>query len=285
MIKDLGSRAVESILFGSIVFALVFFSSHFLIKYLVAGFVAILASISIWEYMQFVKTKKAHPVLPVLVLITILQVVSYFFAAQYEPIRSMPVVFFFLGLVLLIAFHFRKVEGAIIDLAASFFGFIYIAVPMGMILGILYCSSYLISEDGRWWLAYLLIVTKITDIGGYFAGNLWGKRKLAPHISPQKTIEGSIFGLICALFASFLFHLFSNHYPNQFQLSSFEWIVFGLVMGVISQFGDLMESLLKRDANLKDSNVLPGLGGALDALDSLLLTAPIIYYYLQYIRS
>ena len=285
MIKDLRSRVVESIVIASIVSVLVFFANHFIIKYLVAGFVAILASISIWEYDQFVKAKNARPILSALIFLTIFQIVSYFFAAQYEAVRSMPVVVFFLGLLMLIAFHFRKFDGAIVDLAVSFFGFIYIAVPMGMILGILYSSVYGFHEDGRWWLAYLLVVTKMTDIGAYIGGNLLGKRKLAPHISPQKTIEGSIFGFICALLASFLFYLISIDPTNQFQLGSYEWILLGLIIGVTSQFGDLTESLLKRDANIKNSNALPGLGGALDALDSLLVNAPIIYFYLQYIKK
>ena len=132
----------------------------------------------------------------------------------------------------------------------------------------------------------MLVVTKITDVGAYFAGGLWGKRKLAPQISPGKTVEGALFGLFCALLASFAFHLLSQYSGAQgFQLGVGEWMVLGMLLGVIGQFGDLSESLLKRDANKKDSNSLPGLGGVLDAVDSLLFTAPIIYFYIQYIKS
>lgn len=150
---------------------------------------------------------------------------------------------------------------------------------MGMILGILYLQEV----DGRWWVAYLLVVTKITDIGAYFAGSLWGRRKLAPAISPKKTIEGAIFGLVCAMAASFVFHLLSD-YAGPFHLGTFEWVFLGLLLGLAGQFGDLSESLLKRDANKKDSNVLPGLGGVLDMVDSILFNAPIIYIYLYFIK-
>jgi phosphatidate cytidylyltransferase len=135
---------------------------------------------------------------------------------------------------------------------------------------------------GRGWIAYLLVVTKITDIGAYFAGSLWGRRKLAPQISPGKTVEGAIFGLASAVSASYVFHLFSQ--GRSFQLTTLEWVSFGLILGAIGQFGDLSESLLKRDANKKDSNTLPGLGGVLDAVDSLLFNTPILYLYLKYIQ-
>ena len=133
-------------------------------------------------------------------------------------------------------------------------------------------------------MAYLLTVTKITDIGAYVAGSLLGKRKLAPHISPNKTIEGAFFGLLCAIGASFAFHLLGGAAPvGTFQLGTLAWLPLGCILGITGQFGDLSESLLKRDANKKDSNTLPGLGGVLDAVDSLLFNAPIIYLYLNFI--
>jgi phosphatidate cytidylyltransferase len=137
--------------------------------------------------------------------------------------------------------------------------------------------------DGRWWIAYLLVVTKITDVGAYFAGSLWGRRKLAPAISPKKTIEGAIFGLACAMAASLAFSLLGN-YAGPFRLRTLEWLFLGGLLGAVGQFGDLSESLLKRDANKKDSNALPGVGGVLDLVDSILFNAPIIYIYLHYIK-
>ena len=83
-----------------------------------------------------------------------------------------------------------------------------------------------------------------------------------------------------------MFHLLSETMGvNRFYLGTYEWLFLGLVLGVTGQFSDLAESLLKRDANKKDSSALPGLGGVLDAIDSLLFNAPIVYLYLNFIKS
>ena len=240
---------------------------------------AALAGIAIWEYEQFAKAKGGRMILPGLIILTVTEVLSFFISAEYHWLASLPIIIFFIAFLVLFALHFGEKDGAVVDLAVSSFGLLYIAVPMGMILGILYMNGV----DGRWWITYLLVVTKITDIGAYFAGSLWGRRKLAPNISPKKTIEGAVFGLACAVLASFIFHLCSD-YASYFHLGIYEWLFLGLILGAVGQFGDLSESLLKRDANKKDSNALPGLGGVLDSLDSILFNAPIIYIYLQFIK-
>ncbi|MBI3900607.1 MAG: phosphatidate cytidylyltransferase, partial [Chlamydiia bacterium] len=170
-------------------------------------------------------------------------------------------------------FHFKEKKGAILDLACSWFALFYIGVPLGMMLAILYQSP---DKLGQWWLAYLIVATKITDVGAYIGGKLLGKRKLAPIISPAKTIEGAISGFIFALISGFVFYAFSP-----LPLGSVEWVFLTIFLSLGSLFGDLFESLLKRDAHRKDSNSLPGFGGALDLLDSLLCTAPILYLYLN----
>ena len=205
---------------------------------------------------------------------------SFFLATRF---RYFPEAVFFLSILILFARHFQRKEGAIVDLAVSAFGLLYIALPLGMILGILHGPH---GEDGRIWTAYLIATTKITDIGAYFGGNLWGRRKLAPMISPGKTLEGALCVLALSALTSFLFYLWSTW--NQsflFTLDAVEWIALGLILGCIAQFGDLSESLLKRDANKKDSNTLPGLGGVLDAVDSLLFNAPIVYFFLMVFRA
>ncbi|MGB7978650.1 MAG: phosphatidate cytidylyltransferase [Chlamydiales bacterium] len=276
---DLHRRVFVSSVSIAMVVCLIVFAFHPIFQYVVAGVTALLAGIAIWEYEQFAKAKGGQMILPGLILLTIGEVLSFFVSSKIGWFPSLPIIFFFIAFLILFALHFGEKDGAVVDLAVSSFGLLYIAVPMGMILGILYSAGV----DGRWWITYLLVVTKITDIGAYFAGSLWGRRKLAPNISPKKTIEGAIFGLACALLASFIFGL-GSQYAGLFHLGYLEWIFLGLVLGVVGQFGDLSESLLKRDANKKDSNALPGLGGVLDALDSILFTAPIIYIYLHCIK-
>ena len=135
-------------------------------------------------------------------------------------------------------------------------------------------------DDGRLWIAYLISVTKMTDIGGYFFGNLWGKEKLAPCLSPQKTWIGAIFGFISAIIASLVFFAVSVFVPS-FDLTLKASIFLGMLVGIASQLGDLAESLLKRDAKAKDSNSIPGIGGVLDLIDSLLFTTPVVYLFLK----
>lgn len=277
--SDLYRRLVVGPIAIAVVACVLFFAFQPVFQYIVAALVALLAGVAIWEYEQFVKAKGGQMIMPALIALTVCEVGAFFFAAQNSDFISLPIIVFFIGFLILFALHFGEKDGAIVDLAVSSFGLLYIAVPMGMVLGILYAPGV----DGRWWIAYLLVVTKITDIGAYFAGSLWGKRKLAPNISPKKTIEGAIFGLACALAASFFFRLGSG-YLGSIYLGTYEWIFLALVLGVVGQFGDLSESLLKRDANKKDSNALPGLGGVLDLIDSILFNVTIIYIYLHFIK-
>lgn len=276
--KDLSLRLLSSLCAGLFIACMILFSSHPVLQYVVVFAIGLIASIAIWEYEKLAALKGAKMILSVLITITSLGVLSFFVASKIPHFKWLPVATFFLGFVCLFGLHFKQKEGAVVDLAVSLFGLLYIAVPMGMLLGVLYIPS---PQDGRWWIAYLLIVTKMSDVGGYFAGNLWGKRKLAPQISPGKTIEGSLAGLFFSVLASYAFY----RWVPSFSLTAAEWISFGFLLGIVGQFGDLAESLLKRDANKKDSNSLPGLGGILDTLDSILFNSVILYIYLTYFKS
>jgi len=281
--NDLTKRIIASLFTVPIVVCSLVFAKVYLFQYLVALLVACLTCVAVWEYEQLVKAKGRRLMLPMILFLTLLEVLSFFVAAKYPILKSLPLGVFFIAFVTLFVLHFKEKEGAIVDLAVASFGLSYIAVPMGMILAILYFSS---GQDGRWWVAYLITITKIADIGAYFAGNLWGRRKLAPRISPGKTVEGILFGLVCALLASFSFHMLSNYMNESGFILSFKTSMsLGVILGLVGPLGDLSESLLKRDANKKDSNALPGLGGVLDMVDSLLFNAPILYLYLYFVRS
>ncbi len=282
--EDLKRRLGTSVISVAGLVILLSLAYHPWFQYAAVAIIAALAAVAIWEYEQFAKAKGGQMILPALLVLTVLESLAFYIAVQVPYLRWLPQVIFFGGFLILFALHFREKDGAVVDLAVSSFGLLYIAVPMGMLIGILYLPLLESPFDGRWWVIYLLTVTKITDVGAYFAGNLWGRRKLAPTISPGKTVEGAIFGLLCAIGASYFFHLLSQSMDASFHLSARESLILGLILGCTGQFGDLSESLLKRDANKKDSNALPGLGGVLDAVDSLLFNAPIIYFYLTYVR-
>lgn len=129
------------------------------------------------------------------------------------------------------------------------------------------------------WLFFLLVVNYAGDTAAFYVGRTWGRHKLAPMVSPQKTVEGSLGGLAANLLVALIFDwtLFPD-YP---------WMSLaglGLVIGVVSQLGDLLESMFKRTARIKDSGSLfPGHGGFLDRVDSLLLPGPLLYFFIKWV--
>jgi len=155
--------------------------------------------------------------------------------------------------------------------------FISIAVTLLALFYISWFFSFFIKlkflPNGPLLVTYLILVTKFGDVSAYFGGRAFGKRKLIPRISPNKTIEGTMLGLLGSVAASVAAgQILGMPVANRFLL--------GLFLGVVGQTGDLAESLVKRDCQVKDSGgAVPGFGGMLDLIDSLLFTAPIFYFY------
>jgi phosphatidate cytidylyltransferase len=119
------------------------------------------------------------------------------------------------------------------------------------------------------------MITKLGDIGAYFIGARFGRHPLMPRISPKKTIEGAVAGLIFSVLGALICRPFLN-------FSYIHAVVLGIFFGAVGQLGDLSESLIKRDCQVKDSGkLLPGMGGILDEIDSLLFTAPLFYFYMS----
>jgi phosphatidate cytidylyltransferase len=136
-------------------------------------------------------------------------------------------------------------------------------------------------HENRFLLVYLLAVTKFSDVGAYVIGSLFGRHKMIPRISPGKTWEGFAGAILTSLVISVLLtHFLETRAPS---LSFTSSIVLGILLPLISVVGDLAESVMKRDASIKDSgHTIPGIGGVLDLIDSILFTAPVLYFYLQF---
>jgi len=139
-------------------------------------------------------------------------------------------------------------------------------------------------EQNRFLLIYLLAVTKFSDVGAYVVGSLIGRHKMIPRISPGKTWEGFAGAILTSLAISVaMVYAIGEHAPA---LSLGSSVLLGLLLPLISVVGDLAESVVKRDASIKDSgHTIPGIGGALDLIDSILFTAPVLYFYLQFTAS
>jgi phosphatidate cytidylyltransferase len=134
--------------------------------------------------------------------------------------------------------------------------------------------------DGRMLGLYMIVVVKATDIGAYATGRAIGRHKVIPRISPGKTWEGCIGGVVVAIGAGYLFYHFTGGALGGIQLKMPDIFLLPALLGVSGIFGDLIESMMKRGAGVKDSStIVPGMGGVLDILDSLLLGAPVLYFY------
>lgn len=269
-----------------LLFLFIYFSTHFAFKPIFAFTVASVIGIALYEYYSIAEIKGFQPLVTLGIASGMAYSIAVFIETMYTSSTSLPPLVFGVSLLIGFIYFFFSGEGPLIKLAITFFGLLYIAVPLSFIISINYFFSENNHQDGRWWLIYVLTVTKITDAGAYFCGKLFGRHTLASHISPKKTIEGAIGGLVSAIAISIaLPYLATSISPaNALQMGLFESIYLGCAIGILAQIGDLAESLLKRDAGVKDSNVLPGLGGMLDLTDSLIFTIPLVYFFL-YVKN
>jgi phosphatidate cytidylyltransferase len=172
-----------------------------------------------------------------------------------------------------------NLKTALSSVSATVFGVIYVALLAACLIGVRMipdsATKTLVPHLASKMLTMFFAIVMLTDTGAYYTGRTLGRHKLAPRVSPGKTIEGAIGGFVTAVVAGFLCKL--TFFP---EVPIAHAMALGAALGVIGQFGDLAESLLKRGANVKDSGtLLPGHGGMLDRVDSLLFCAPVLYFY------
>jgi phosphatidate cytidylyltransferase len=165
-------------------------------------------------------------------------------------------------------------------LATTLFGLAYIAALFSYFFYIRTTNP----DQGKWLVLYLILVTKLGDVGAYAVGSAVGRHTLLARISPKKTVEGFAGAVLVSMGAALAAQpLLGGQWIFGQPPSPGLSLVLGCLLGICGQLGDLAESLLKRDCQVKDSgSLLPGLGGVLDVLDSLLFTAPILYGILIY---
>ena len=176
------------------------------------------------------------------------------------------------GVLMATLFSYRAIQTAASDAALLVLGLVY---PTGLLAHLILIRA--LPEMGQQMIAFLLLVTWGGDAVAYYVGRAIGGRKLAPVVSPNKTLSGAVGGLIgsvlCALLAQQIFHL---------NLPSAHLLPLALGMGGLGQVGDLVESLFKRSAGVKDSGgLIPAHGGLFDKLDSIAFAAPVLYVYLR----
>jgi phosphatidate cytidylyltransferase len=197
--------------------------------------------------------------------------------ARVNDFETSFLILFVLGLCLR-QFFSRSNTAGILAISTTLFGLMYVPWLLNFIQKI----NFFPGVEGHYYLLYFVLITKFSDTGAYAAGSLIGRHKMIPRISPGKTWEGFAGAILLSTAASLLFVCIF-----QKKMAGMNWmhaIVLGVILGVCAVVGDLIESLFKREAGVKDSgSFFPGIGGILDLLDSLLFNAPIMYLYLRHV--
>ena len=190
---------------------------------------------------------------------------------KFQLTKGWELLFVVLALLFLILMQFRRRQntGAVVDISTTIFGILYVSWFLSFLIKIRYLAG------GIGLFTTVLLITKLGDIGAYLIGTRFGKTPLIPRISPKKSLEGAMGGLIFSVLGALASKAFSNlSYPHL--------IFIGIFLGILGQLGDLSESLMKRDCQVKDSgSLIPGIGGVLDVTDSLFFTAPAFYFYMS----
>jgi phosphatidate cytidylyltransferase len=190
-----------------------------------------------------------------------------------------------------------QIHEALSSISGTFFGVFYVGwlLSHAIVLRRFYdaaVSRYSVEEvlaagyvpdSGAFFMIFTLVVVVLCDTGAYFAGRQYGRRKLAPKVSPGKTVEGAVGGLLAGILGGLATKgIFDFFWPDLSASFSWEQVVpFAIVLSIVGIVGDLVESLLKRDAAVKDAgSLLPGMGGILDRVDAPILAIPVMYYML-----
>jgi len=204
-------------------------------------------------------------------------------AAAPSRVNDFETSFFILFVLGLCIRHFvsRHNTSGIVAISTTLFGLMYVPWLLNFLQKINFFGR---GVDGHFYILYFVVVTKLSDCGAYAVGSLIGKHKMIPRISPGKTWEGFCGAIVVSTAASVIFaRLAGLHLTGMTHLHA---VILGVILSLGAVVGDLIESLFKREAGLKDSGRLfPGIGGILDLLDSLLFNAPLMYLYLRHVLT
>lgn len=236
----------------------------------IAGLIAVFA----YEFFEILTQRGLEPYFKLGILGSVITAFVMYFTSQTMSLLALTL----LTIIISVNELTRKNNDRIIvHMSSTIFGIIYTGWMGGHILLLRQLSGQYFNSAILVFLALFLIW--MNDTWAFFTGTLFGKHKLLPRISPSKTIEGFIGGMIMSLISALIFrHFFTPFIPL------IDMIIMTIVAGFVGLAGDLVESAMKRDASVKDaSSILPGHGGVLDRFDSVLFALPVLYYYLIFI--
>jgi phosphatidate cytidylyltransferase len=260
-------RWITGVIAVPILFSIIFFSTEAVF----AGFVLVVTVIAILEYNRLAFGEEANLLQRALLLFGLLVPLT----AALSGLGAILAVVVLSSLTVFILYLFDTKEGAL-DLnpvGRYVLGYMYLPVMLSHL--ILLRSG----DKGVLWIFFVIVLAFSGDIAAFYVGRTFGRRKLMPHVSPGKTVEG-LLGLAAG---SVIGCLVYRHFLLP-EIPAGHIAILGLAGGIIGQLGDLFESLIKRASGAKDSGeILPGHGGILDRLDCLLFIVPFVYYYRTYV--
>jgi phosphatidate cytidylyltransferase len=243
--------------------------------YYLFGLVLLVSTISYWEFVRLAAHKGAFAQLILGELFVIVSVCALFFNLAL----LIPILFIAITLFLFVELY-RKKGSPLLNLGATLFGGLFFSLMFGsfMLIHNLASIHNIESAEIGQWILLLILSIWACDSAAMIIGSYFGRRKLMPRISPNKSIEGTVAGFLFGILAAYICHIWFID-----DLSPLHSMAIGAIGGSFGQYGDLFESMLKRDAGVKDSsNLIPGHGGMMDRFDSLTISAPIMYLYLVY---
>jgi phosphatidate cytidylyltransferase len=271
----LRQRVVSAVVFLPVIFVAIWFGAPWF-----SILVAIAALLGIIEFYTIFTKERWHPITFFGTLLTLLFICNAHYAYSYNSENTHTTVTTALVssavvLSLPVAMLLRKPgERASLSWAWSLAGIFY----MGWLLSYWVLIMNSPEWDGRDWVFIALFSTFAVDTGAYFIGRAFGRRKLAPSISPGKTWEGAFGGAVAGIIMTLVLSI-----GLDIGVSYGKMAFIGLLIGVFAQIGDLAESKIKRSAGIKESgNLIPGHGGIMDRLDSVVLTGVVVYYCLRW---
>lgn len=268
--RSLGQRTITALIAIPVVLAIVWLGGWW--AFAAATIVVILGA---YELHRMMLHEGYHP----LILISLALSVLFLVAAMLPQLRLL-LLESGLGIALLVTFPLlffrKKLEGAMVDWSLTLAIAIYLGWPLSLFP--LLRGFQVGISPGFWWVLTVLLGVWGFDTGAFFTGHFIGRHKLAPNISPAKTWEGVIGGMILSITAALLFTTLPLGVPWYLA------ILLGILIGVAATLGDLAESLIKRQTHVKDSGqIMPGHGGILDRIDSMLFAVIVVYIFAQLI--
>ncbi|TAF78115.1 MAG: phosphatidate cytidylyltransferase [Bacteroidetes bacterium] len=267
-LSNLQQRVLTGIIGGSaVVFCLVFNQWSYFV------FILALGIAGQWEFYQLIKNDGEDPLIKWGMLNGVLLSLISFFVLRGDLSTKFYLILFLLLGIIFISELYRKSSNPFENIAFTIIGIFYVAVPMCL----LHFSAFSQGKFSTQIVSGIFFILWASDSGAYFAGKAFGKHKLFERISPKKTWEGFFGGLALA---SILAYILGIYYTD---LPTWKWISLACIITTIGTYGDLVESMLKRSLQIKDSgNIIPGHGGILDRFDGLLLASPFIAFFLEF---